>query len=78
MEIEEKIKQELKKLGLRIKKLREEKNIKIEELSLMTGIRKEYLRKIEDGTASGVRMLRHLLKISEVLNIQISKLFIFD
>ena len=37
-----------------------------------------YLRKIEDGTASGVRMLRHLLKISEVLNIQISELFIFD
>lgn len=37
--------------GENIRKFREERNMRIEELSVITGIRKEYLKKIEAGKA---------------------------
>lgn len=50
----------------------------IKELSEKTGIRKEYLRKIENGKAYGVLFDKHLLKIAIALNTKISDLFDFD
>lgn len=40
--------------GENIRKFREERNMTIEELSVITGIRKEYLKKIEAGKAYGL------------------------
>ena len=51
------------KLGQNIKNKRENRQITIKQLSKITGIRKEYLKKIELGTAYGVMMEKHLLKI---------------
>ena len=67
-----------RKLGVNIQKTREEKQMTIKELSEKTGIRKEYLRKIEDGRAYGVLFDKHLLKIAISLNTKISDLFDFD
>ena len=78
MNTNEKIKISLNKLGLKIKKLREEKNISIKELALKTGIRKEYLIKIENGTAYGIIIERHMIKIAQALNIKIYELLYCD
>ena len=78
MNIDEKVKETLKKLGMHIKKLREEQEISTTELAQKTGIRKEYLEKIEDGRAYGVRMEKHLLKISKGLGIKFYQLFDFE
>lgn len=78
MELKYKIKPILKCLGIHIKNLREEKNITIKELSKKTGIRKEYLVKIERGTAYGVMLNRHLVKIANALNIKLYDLFVID
>ena len=69
--------EDLKKLGKHIKNLREEKLITIKELSEKTGIRKDYIRKIEQGEAYGVLIDRHLLKIAFCLNIKLSQLLDF-
>ena len=66
-----------KKLGLRIKKLREEQKIPIKEMSDKTGIRTEYLDKIEKGIAYGICIEKHLLKIAKVLKIKLSELLDF-
>ena len=47
-------------------------------MSENTGISVRYLRKIESGKAFGVLIDRHLLKISEFLNIKLSELFDFE
>jgi hypothetical protein len=44
MNMEEKVKEKFKKLGIQIKKLREARNLTTTELSEKTGIRKEYLQ----------------------------------
>ena len=67
-----------RKLGDNIQKFREKKQMTIKELSEKTGIRKEYLRKIENGKAYGVLFDKHLLKIAIDLNTKISDLFDFD
>lgn len=67
-----------RKLGNNIQTLREEKQMTIKELSEKTGIRKEYLRKIECGKAYGILFDKHLLKIAIALNTKISNLFDFD
>ena len=54
MNIDEKIKQDFILLGQHIRKLREEKNLTIKELSQKTGIRPQYLQKIEAGLAYGL------------------------
>lgn len=45
------------------------------ELSKRTGIRKEYLKKIEEGTAYGVSLSRHIVKIANALEINIYEIF---
>ena len=65
------------KLGQNIRNKRENRQTTIKELSKITGIRKEYLNKIELGTAYGVMMEKHLLKISVALNVKLSDLFNF-
>ena len=66
-----------RKLGENIQKCREEKGMTIKELAEKTGIRKEYIKKIEDGKAYGVLLDRHIFKIAEGLNIKLSKLLTF-
>lgn len=63
------------KLGKRIQKFREEKGISVKELSEKTGIRQEYIKKIENGKAYGVTIDNHLLKISIALKTKFSNLF---
>ncbi|MCR5261676.1 MAG: helix-turn-helix domain-containing protein [Candidatus Gastranaerophilales bacterium] len=75
MRYDENIKKEFENLGKNLQKMRENKKISLSEMSDMTGIRKEYLRKIEKGIAYGVRFERHLIKIADALNIDIFKLF---
>lgn len=65
------------KLGKRIQNLREERQISIKEMSEKTGIRKEYLRKIELGKAYGILIDRHLFKIADILNVRMSTLLKF-
>lgn len=72
------IKQNFEKLGKRIQKLREEKNISLIEMSCKTGIRKEYLQKIEKGTAYGILIGRHLIKIANAFEINIYDLFQYE
>jgi cytoskeletal protein RodZ len=78
MDNSERVKVSFKKLGLHIKNLREDRNIKIDELSARTGIRKEYLEKIEKGLAFGVLIERHLVKIAKTFNIELSELLDFN
>lgn len=58
----------LKKVGKQIFNLRKMKNITIIELSNKTGIRKEYLLKIEQGNALNVR-ISHLIQITKIVGI---------
>ena len=78
MNLDEKVKEMFKKLGKHIRVLREEREITTKELAQKTGIRKEYLEKIEEGTAYGVRMEKHLLKISKGLGVTFYQLFDFE
>lgn len=73
--MDEEMKEEFKKLGRSIKKLREDKGVTIFELSQRTGIRKEYLKKIEDGTAYGVLLCKHLVRIANALDIHPCAMF---
>lgn len=75
VELNDKIKNTFKCLGLNIKNLREERNISIKELSKKTGIRKEYLEKIESGKAYRIGINRHLCKIANALEIKLYDLF---
>lgn len=75
MRITETLKNEFKLLGQRIQKLREERNISIKKLSEKTGIRKEYLKKIEIGNAYGIMLNAHIVKIAKVLNTDLSEIF---
>ena len=78
MNVDKKLAIAFRQLGLHIKNLREERDISIKELSKKTGIREEYLTKIENGTAYGVMLERHLAKIAKVFEIKFSQLFEFD
>ena len=70
--------EKFKKPGANIRKIREAKQITIKELSKKTGIRVEYIRKIEQGKAYGVLIEKHILKIANALSIKMSELFSFD
>ena len=78
MKIDEKAKQYFIKLGLQIKKLREERTITLKELSAKTNIRKEYLQKIENGKAYGVLIDKHRLEIAIALKVHFAQLFDFE
>lgn len=71
-------KEDLKKLGKHIKKLREKRNLTIKEVSLKTGIGIQYLYKIEQGKAYRVLIGKHLLKIANTLKIKMSELLDFS
>lgn len=75
MNIDEKIILQFEKLGIRIKEFRENRNLTIKELSQKTGIRTEYLRKIESGKAFGILFEKHIVKIAKGMNVKISELF---
>ncbi len=77
MNIDEKIKQDFLLLGQNIKKLREERNLTIKETSQKTGIRPQYLQKIEAGLAYGVMIEKHLVPLAKVFKIKFYKLFEF-
>ena len=55
----------------------EERNLTINELAETTRIRKEYLKKIEEGKAYGMQYEKHLLKIAKSLNTKLSVLLKF-
>ena len=67
-----------KLLGQQIKKMRKKKNITLEELSLKTKIRIEYLAKIEKGNAYGVKLSAHICKIADALGVSVYNLFDFQ
>ena len=50
------IRQKFKRLGKNIKELREKYEFSLDELSVKTGIRKQYLQKIESGIAYGFKI----------------------
>ena len=60
----------IKILGMNVKKIRLVKNISIKELSEKTGIRENYLKKIEKGEAVGITITQ-MWQISEMLNSKI-------
>ena len=72
------VKKVLIKLGKHINKIREKKSISLSEISEKTGIRKSYLQKIEEGSAYGVLIERHLIKIANTLNITLKELLDFE
>ena len=74
MKIDEELKKDFILLGKRIKNLREERKFTIKDISLKTGIRIQYLQKIEKGIAYGVLIDKHLLKIAIVLQVKMSEL----
>ena len=74
MNIDEKLKQDFILLGKHVKNLREEKRLTLKDVSVKTGIRVQYLDKIEKGIAYGVLIDKHLLKIAIVLQVKMSEL----
>ena len=69
MEYEER----LKKLGQNIRIAREERNITIKALSEKTGIRAEYLKKIEKGEAVRIKISK-LYQIAHAMSMKTSML----
>jgi len=63
----------LKKLGARIRVLRKEKNISLNDLAEQFGLEKSSLSKLENGKSNSTVLT--LLRISSALNIPIEKLF---
>ena len=74
MNINEELKQDFILLGKHIKNLREERSLTLKDVSLKTGIRVQYLDKIEKGIAYGVLIDKHLLKIAIILQVKMSEL----
>ena len=67
----------LNSLGKHIRKLRQEKNLTLEDISLKTNINIVYLSKIENGQAKGVSVFAHLAKIAKALNVELYQLMDF-
>ncbi len=65
-------------IGQHIKNLREERNMTLKEMSQKTGIRVEYLKRIEAGTAYRVKVMEHLYEIAKALKITMVELFSFE
>ena len=75
MNLDEKIKQDFILLGLHIRKLREERILTIKELAEKTGLRPQYLQKIEKDIAYGMLFEKHLIPIAKAFDIKLSELF---
>ena len=65
-------------IGQHIENLREERNMTLEEMSQKTGIRIEYLKRIEAGIAYRVKVIPHLALIAKALKITMMELFSFE
>ena len=78
LNINERVKKDFILLGQHIKKLREDRNLTIKDLAEKTGIRVQYLQKIEAGKAYGVRFEKHLCKISKALFVNFAEIFNFN
>ena len=78
MKISKELRRDFILLGLQIKKLRKDRSITLKVLSTKTGIRQQYLQKIEDGKAYGVKIEKHLLKIATSLSVTMAELFNFS
>ena len=63
------IKEKFKIFGFNVQRQRLAKKMPIEVLAEKTGIRKQYLEKIERGEAMGVRT-GHLFSIAKALNVE--------
>ena len=59
----------LKKFGENIREFREERSMAIEELSTITGIRAQYLKRIELGTAKRLNV-DHIFIFAEAFNLK--------
>ena len=75
MKYKESFKKECILIGKNIKRFREARKMTIKELSINTGIRVLYLKKIEAGIAYGMYLDKHLIKIANALTVKISELF---
>ena len=78
MKINEELKQDFILLGKHVKKLREERRLTLKDVSVKTGIRVQYLQKIENGIAYGVLIDKHLLKIAIALQVKMSELLNYE
>ena len=59
----------LKIFGTNVYKKRTKIGMTRKELSIKTGIRKEYLKKIEEGSAKGI-LCSHIFRIAQALKIE--------
>lgn len=78
MELPEKIKRNFVLFGENVKMLREERNMTLKELAQKTGMRVEYLKKIEQGSAYGMRICTNVVKPAKAFNVPVSLMFRFD
>ena len=72
--MEEIVKKTFESFGKKIRKLRKERNLSVKELSKLTGIREQYLYKIESGKAYGM-CTSYVLLFAKSLNVEIKSLF---
>ena len=63
----------LKKFGENVRKQREKENLTLNDVAKKTKIREQYLQKIENGKATGIRC-SHIIIIAHALNIEAYKL----
>lgn len=75
MKYSEEFKNFCRLLGKNIEKVRKKECMTLEELSKITEIKKEYLKKIENGTAYEMKLVKHTAKISSALKVKLSDLF---
>lgn len=59
----------LKKFGENIREFREDRNMTLKELSIITGIKMQYLKRIELGTAKKLNA-SHVFIFAEAFNIK--------
>ena len=63
----------LKIFGENVRKQREKENLTLKDVAEKTKIREQYLQKIENGNAAGIRC-SHIFIIAHALNIKAYKL----
>ncbi|MBR1617965.1 helix-turn-helix transcriptional regulator, partial [bacterium] len=62
-------------IGKNIKNYRLKKGFSLKDLSQKTNISQTYLKKIENGTATRMKIVKHLLSIAKALEVNLSTLF---
>ena len=74
MRLTKKVQNQLKRFGANIAAFRQERGFTIKEFSKVTGIKEEYLKKIEIGKAPGLTMSK-IKRIADFLRISVIDLF---